>query len=668
MFGKILIANRGEIALRILRTCRRLGVRTVAVYSEADARSLHVQAADEAVLIGPPQATRSYLDFEKVLAAARQTGAEAIHPGYGFLSENPRFAQAVLDAGLAWIGPPPRAIALLGDKMEARKLAMQGGIPVIPGLHEPVEDPLELREAARRIGYPLLVKPAAGGGGKGMRIVREDAELEGALAASRQEARKAFADDRVFLERYVEAPRHVEIQVLVDHHGHAIHLGERECSIQRRYQKVLEEAPSVAVGEVQRRRMGRMARDLALEAGYTNAGTVEFIFDGNGDFYFLEMNSRLQVEHPVTEAVTGLDLVELQLRIAAGEPLPLTQDDVLPRGWAVEARICAEDPTREFLPSTGMITRYAEPRGPGVRVDSAVAAGSAISVYYDSLIAKVIASGETRPQAIERLVQALNGFHVEGVTTNLDFVNGLLCHPLFLRGDFSTRFIEEHTEKGRLRTRPNPEHLALMALAATLVFHLRSDITRKSLECMRSTVGPGHPAPASTAYVVKGDEDAFEIDLTHDTAQENWAATVNGVQHAVALSEFELYQRRLLLHIDGQEQRFRLEYRGSFIWLAYRGITRVFEVYTPREWRLSGFMPGPTPPLQEDLLRCPMPGLVVHVRVQPGDRVYRGQDLVVLESMKMEAAVPSPIDGVVADVLVKAGDAVETDQVLVRFG
>ncbi|HSO20003.1 MAG TPA: acetyl-CoA carboxylase biotin carboxylase subunit, partial [Desulfosarcina sp.] len=429
MFEKILIANRGEIAVRIIRTCKRLGIASVAVYSEADSRSLSRQLADAAVPIGESHARQSYLDMEKIIAMAVSTGCQAIHPGYGFLSENAGFARSVEAAGLTFIGPPASAVALMGDKITSKELAVKAGVPVIPGHVEALKDEEEALSIAASIGYPVLLKPAAGGGGKGMRIVSDPGQMAAALTASRQETRKAFGDSRIFMERYIERPRHVEIQILADRHGHVVHLGERECSIQRRYQKIIEESPSPAVGPLLRDRMGRAACDLARKAGYVNAGTVEFVLDANRGFYFLEMNTRLQVEHPVTEMVTGLDLVELQLRIAAGEPLPFDQAEVAFQGWAMEARICAEDPARDFMPATGMVTRYAEPRGRAVRVDSGVDAGSTIGVLYDSMLAKVICHGEDREAARTGLVEALNGYHIEGIVTNVDFANSVLCHP-----------------------------------------------------------------------------------------------------------------------------------------------------------------------------------------------------------------------------------------------
>jgi propionyl-CoA carboxylase alpha chain len=667
VFAKILIANRGEIAVRIARTCKRLGVRTVAVYSEIDARSQHVQAADEAVCIGPPSSDQSYLVKEKIITAALDHGCAAVHPGYGFLSENPAFAEMAARAGLAFIGPPAAAIAALGDKVAAKALAVKAEVPVVPGVLKSADDLDEALAGAEKIGYPLLLKPAAGGGGKGMRIVASRGELAAAMQAGRAETRKAFGDDRVFVEKYIPAARHVEIQIIADQHGAVIHLGERECSVQRRYQKIIEESPSVAVDADLRRRMGECACRLAREAAYVNAGTVEFILDSTGNFYFLEMNTRLQVEHPVTEMVTDLDLVELQLRVAAGEPLPLRQEDVAWKGWAVEARICAEDPARGFLPATGMITRYSPAQGKNIRLDSGVEAGSLISVFYDSLLAKVIAWGDTRQNAIDALVRALNGYHIEGLATNVDFVNSVLTHPEFAAGNLSTAFIETHFEKGLPKEPPPLERLHFMAMAATIVYHNRQSLTRESLKPMAAQVGLAHAASDCNPYMVRCRQDVFEICLRKDPLPYEWTVTVDGRTYAVTTPEFEFYRRRLRLKINGIFHMFRLYYQYSFFGVAFCGTARIFEVFALREWELARHMPAPRDEALENALLCPMPGLVVDVRVKKGDRVYRGQDLVSIESMKMESFVASPCDGEVEEVLAAPGQAVEADEVLVRF-
>ncbi len=667
MFNKILIANRGEIALRVIQTCRKLGVGTVAVFSEADCRSRHVQEADESVFIGPARVGESYLVKEKIIAAAQERGCQAIHPGYGFLSENADFANQVVRAGLVFIGPPAAAIALLGDKIASKTLAGQCGIPVVPGPQQPLADPEELLALAEDLGFPVLLKPAAGGGGKGMRIAASRNELQEALRLAREETRKSFGDDRVFLERYISDPRHIEMQILGDHHGNVVYLGERECSIQRRYQKILEETPSPALDDARRRELGELSCRLAREAAYTNAGTVEFIFDETGNYYYLEMNTRLQVEHPVTEMVTGLDLVELQIRIAAGEALPFTQEQIRRRGWAMEARICAEDPSRGFLPATGLITRYALPRGKNIRVDSGIGAGTFINAFYDSLLAKVITWGETREEATQTLIRALNIYHIEGITTNIDFVNAVLNYPAYQEGALSTRFIERHFPGGQADVPPPVEQLQYMVMAATLVYHNRQNVIRDSLKPLVPQVGVTHAPKAFHDYAVKIAAEVFQIRLAGAPSSRHWNIRVDDRPFEVITPEFEYYRRRLKLKIDGQYHYFRLQYSGNNFWAAFCGITRILEIYSPREWALAQFMPAPKKADMANVLVCPMPGLVVDIRVKEGDRVFRGQDLVSIESMKMESYVASPCDGVVEEVKVASGQAVETGDILVTF-
>ncbi len=669
MFKKVLIANRGEIAVRIMRTCNRMGIGTVAVYSDADSRSLHRLLADEAVHIGESASQKSYLDIDKIIAAAKETGAEAIHPGYGFLSENAAFARAVTAAGITFIGPPVEAVQVMGDKITSKELAKNAGVPVIPGHIEAIADEAEALKVAADIGYPVLLKPAAGGGGKGMRIVHRPEEMASALAASRKETQKAFGDTRVFVERYIEQPRHIEIQVLADSHGNIVHLGERECSIQRRYQKVIEEAPSAAVSPELRARMGKAACDLARQAGYVNAGTVEYVMDINHDFYFLEMNTRLQVEHPVTEMVTGLDLVELQLRIASGEKLPFTQNEVRMQGWAIEARICAEDPSRDFIPSTGMITRYAAPKGEGVRVDSGVNIGSKVDVYYDSMLAKLICHGENREAARRLLVESLNGYHIEGVSTNIDFASTVLCLPEFAAGELSTGFIAQHFDGGIAKQPPKREDMVLAALAATLIFHTRTAAVREALKPMTSSIGATRETTSpQVRYKCRSGEDVFDVTLKRrPVSGEVCMIRVGTEDYAVQIPFFEFFRRRLKLVINGQTYRFRIRFDDSFIFMAFNGIAQTFEIYKPREWALIQHMPKKQDQHQSNALLCPMPGLVVDVPVRQGERVFRGQSLVILESMKMESGVASPIDGVVAEVLVQTGQAVEADDILIRF-
>ncbi|MGM0404181.1 MAG: acetyl/propionyl/methylcrotonyl-CoA carboxylase subunit alpha [Thermodesulfobacteriota bacterium] len=667
MFQKILIANRGEIAVRISRTCKRFGIATVAVYSDADSRSMCRQTVDTAVHIGGSYAVDSYLDQEKIISTALSTGCQAIHPGYGFLSENAAFARSVEAAGLKFIGPPAEAIALMGDKIASKELAVKAGVPVIPGHVEALSDVDEALSIAASIGYPVLLKPAAGGGGKGMRIVPGPEQMEAALAASRQETRKAFGDSRIFMERFIERPRHVEIQIMADGHGNVVHLGERECSIQRRYQKIIEESPSPGVGRELRERMGIAACDLARKAGYVNAGTVEFVMDPKGGFYFLEMNTRLQVEHPVTEMVTGLDLVELQLRIAAGEPLPFDQAGVVFNGWAMEARICAEDPARGFMPATGMITRYAEPRDSAVRVDSGVGTGSKVPVFYDSMLAKVICHGKDRETARIGLVEALNGYHIEGIITNVDFANSVLCHPAFVQGDLDTDFIERHFDGGTPLHPPDERSMKLSAIVAALIYHVRAMAVRESIKPMVSRIGGSKAAAGPHRYFVSSDTSNYEVTLEKASKGRFWSVNVNGEKLSLETPDFEFYRRRLKLNIDGSVHRFRLRVENSFFWIAFCGLTRLFEVYTPKEWALLKHIPRRDERPTSNVLECPMPGLVVDVSVKKGDLVYRGQNLVVLESMKMESGVASPVDGAIAEVLVTVGKAVEAGDILIRF-
>jgi propionyl-CoA carboxylase alpha subunit len=666
MFDKILIANRGEIAVRIIRTCRKLGIGTVAVFSEIDSRSMHVQEADESVYLGPPPSELSYLLKEKIIAAAKDLGCQAIHPGYGFLSENADFAEMTVAAGLVFIGPSAPVIAMLGDKIASKNLAIKADVPVVPGYNQPVSDLEEVRSIADTIGYPVLLKPAAGGGGRGMRIAHGPDDLEAALKAGQEETRKAFGDNKIFLERYVENPRHIEIQIMADQHGNVIYLGERECSIQRRYQKVIEEAPSLALTPETRQDIGERACSLARAAEYSNAGTVEFILDPSGHFYFLEMNTRLQVEHPVTEMITGLDLVELQLQISSGQPLPYRQEDVTLNGWSIEARICAEEPDRNFLPSTGLVTRYAEPRGTNIRMDSGIMAGSRVSVYYDNMMTKAVSWGKTREEARKTLVQALNKFHLEGVATNADFANAILNHPAFIQGKLSTNFIADHFDQGVMKIEPPDEKLELMVIACTLVYHNRLSLVRESLKPMVARVGPDHRPEDWQTYVVKGENSIFQICLRHIDSHQ-WDILVNDNRYNVITPDFEFFRRRLKLTVNDEAEYFRLQYRENFFWASFCGINRIFEVYSPREWELAKYMPRKSRAVSENVLLSPMPGLAVDIRVKKGDRVFRGQDIVVIESMKMESGVASPCDGEIDEVHIKIGQALESGDVLITF-
>ncbi|MCX8012536.1 MAG: acetyl-CoA carboxylase biotin carboxylase subunit [Desulfobacterota bacterium] len=668
MFNKILIANRGEIACRVIRTCRKLGIKTVAVFSEIDSRALHVREADEAVLLGPAKAEESYLAMEKVIAIALQYNCEAIHPGYGFLSESSDFAELVNKSGLVFIGPSALVIRSLGDKINAKVLAFNAGVPIMPGSTKIPSNFKEALAIAEEIGYPLILKLVAGGGGKGMHKVNTPEEFRSAFLASKEEGKKFFGDDRIFLEPYLHRPRHIEIQIIADHYGNIIYLGERECSIQRRHQKIIEETPSLAVDESRRKKLGEMACSLAREVGYTNAGTVEFLLDNNGNPYFLEVNTRLQVEHPVTEMVTSLDLVELQILVASGKPLPLTQEEVKIKGWAIEARICAEDPAKNFFPTTGIITRYALPRGKNIRVDSGIEAGSLITFYYDSLLSKVIAWGENRTEAIESLIEALNRYHIEGLVTNLDFVNAILNQPTFINGELSTYFLEENFFSNGQPKSPYPkEKIYFMVLAVALVYHNRQELIRLSLKPMVPKLGTTAEDKKCCSYIVKTGDELFEVHLSGSDETHYWKITIDEVHYEVITPEFEFYRRRLKLKINGQEHFFRLQYRENFIWAAFCGITRVFEIYHPKEWQYFKYMPVPKRPKRKNILFCPMPGQVLEILVKKGDRVFRGQSLLSIESMKMVTFIDSPRDGIIEEVLVYPGQAVDTEDRLIIF-
>ena len=644
-----------------------MGLQTVVVYSEADSRLPFVEQADEAALIGPAPAYASYLVKEKIIEIALAYRCQAVHPGYGFLSENPEFARMTTEAGLVFIGPSPEAIELLGDKMASKALAKQVGVPVVPACPEPLSHPDDALRATREMAFPLLLKPAAGGGGRGMRIVNKEEDLLPAFKACQEEAVKGFSDDRLFLEQYIPKPRHIEFQILADHHGKVLHLGERECSIQRRYQKVVEESPSLALSSSLRARMGDLACGLAREAGYVNAGTVEFILDSSRNFYFLEMNTRLQVEHPVTEMVTGLDLVELQLRIAAGERLPLEQADVSLSGWAIEARICAENPSRDFFPTTGIVVRYAAPRGKGVRIDDGIAAGSVVTVHYDSMLSKVIALGKDRDEAIKNMVNALNGYHIEGLTTNVDFVNAVVDHPAFSSGKLSTDFIAEHFLGGQAKISPDQEKIDYMVIAAVLVYHNRKDLVRQSLAPMSPLVGRKAGLKKTPSYMVKVGEDVFPVLLDGDPKNNRWHIKVEERPYHVVTPEFEFYRRRLKLLINESSHMFRLSYDENHIRVFFCGVVRLLEIYSPLEWRLSKYMVRGRTEEEENELRCPMPGLVIGVTVKGGDYIRKGQEAFIIESMKMQSSIISPRDGQVESVFVTINETVETDQVLMKF-
>ena len=652
MFKKILIANRGEISCRITRTAHRLGVRTVAVYSDADAGALHVQAADEAVHVGPAPSRESYLRAEKIIAAAKATGAEAVHPGYGFLSENADFSRACHKAGLVFIGPSADAITAMGSKSGAKALMEKAGVPLIPGYHGDNQDEQHLLAEARRMGFPVLLKASAGGGGKGMRGVHAEAEFMEALHAAKREAANAFGDDRMLIEKLLVEPRHVEVQILADRHGNAVYVFDRDCSIQRRHQKVVEEAPAPGLGDELRRAMGEAAVRAAKAIAYEGAGTLEFLVDRDGHFYFMEMNTRLQVEHPVTELISGLDLVELQLRIACGEPLPFSQADLVPRGHALEVRLYAEDPRNEFLPSTGTLTIFDLPAPEGVRVDTGYRAGDAVSVYYDPMMAKVIAWGETREIAAERLCAALRQARVAGIRHNTHFLVQVLSHPAFRRGELGTHFIAEH-QRDLLPAETVPA--ATLLLLAAQVF-LGDGATGTDADSpWRALAGFRLGAPEAARLRLQLHDAVHEVALTPEGAGYRYA--LDGHEGHCALRA--LPGGRFLLERDGHRQVLATERLGEKL--------HVFAEGEHVELQLARRGAGTAHGDDAHHYRAPMNGRIVSVNVKAGDEVKKGDTLLVMEAMKMEHRIRAHADGVIAGVNVAAGDLVSEGQDLVDW-
>ena len=660
VFKKILIANRGEIACRVMRTARRMGIRTVAVYSECDADALHVRLADQAVPVGPPPPADSYLSIDNILAAVRATGAEAVHPGYGFLAENPAFAAALSGAGVAFIGPPAAAIAAMGDKLKAKKLAAAAGVATLPGHPRAVRGLKQARAAARAVGYPVMLKAAAGGGGKGMRVAGSDAELAEALGAAAREARSSFGDGRLMIERYAARPRHIEIQVLADAHGNCIHLGERECSIQRRHQKVIEETPSPLLDAGVRRAMGEQAVALARRVGYVSAGTVEFLVDQARDVYFLEMNTRLQVEHPVTEMVTGLDLVEQMLRIAAGEKLALTQDRVRFDGWAIEARLYAEDPARGFLPSTGRLRHYRVPdQGREFRIDSGVEEGAEISIHYDPMMAKLIAHGDSRRQATATLLEALDETRVRGVAHNLGFLSAVLAHPRFKAGRLSTGFIDEAYPDGFKSPRPGAAARRRLVAVAAAINHRTAE--RDAMIGGR----PGGKAPGVAAdWVVRMAGRNHPVRVTPADGGYDVLAAGRRLPVRADWSPGEALFRG---SIDGERVSIRIERNGVGYRLGHRGMAADVMVLTKLGARLAAEMPAKPAADTSRQLLSPMPGLLVSLSRGEGDRVKAGEALAVVEAMKMENLLRAERDGRIKKVLAAPGDRLAVDQVILEY-
>jgi len=681
MFTKILIANRGEIACRVIATAQKMGIKTVAVYSEADKEARHVMLADEAVLIGPAASRESYLVADKIIAAAKATGAQAIHPGYGFLSENAEFSKRCEDEGIAFIGPRHFSIAAMGDKIESKKLAGAAGVNCIPGVNDAIETAEKAVEIAKGIGYPVMIKASAGGGGKGLRVAFNDKEAFEGFTSCRNEARNSFGDDRVFIEKFVEEPRHIEIQVLGDSHGNVIYLNERECSIQRRHQKVIEEAPSPFISEATRKAMGEQAVQLAKAVKYQSAGTVEFVVGKDQSFYFLEMNTRLQVEHPVTEAITGLDLVEMMIRVAAGEKLPIEQKDVQRNGWAIECRINAEDPFRNFLPSTGRLVRFQTPKQTmfqantadlyGVRVDTGVQDGGEIPMFYDSMIAKLIVHGKDRNDAIAKMREALNGFVIRGISSNIPFQAALLAHPRFVSGDFNTGFIAEQYSKGfRAEDVPHDDHDFLAALAAF--------VRRKSRERAANLSGqlPGYDVKIGQDYAVVelgqgGNNRYVSVHVDEFVGKSGVAQiTVDGKSYAIE-SNSRLNDIRIEGTCNGKPFTAQIE-RGTLknplaLQVQHNGTRIEALVMSPRMAELHKLMPYKAPPDLSRFVLSPMPGLLVEVSVTPGQKVQAGERVAVIEAMKMENVLFAAQDGVVKQVVAAKGESLTVDQMIVEF-
>jgi propionyl-CoA carboxylase alpha chain len=660
MFKKILIANRGEIACRVIKTARRMGVATVAVYSDADREALHVRMADEAVHIGPSASAESYLVIDRIVAACQETGAEAVHPGYGFLSENAAFTAALDKAGITFIGPGSHAITSMGDKITSKKLAAEAGVSTVPGYTDIIDSPDHAVEISREIGYPVMLKASAGGGGKGMRVVWNDEECREGFAMATNEATSSFGDGRVFAEKFIEEPRHIEIQIMADSHGNVIYLGERECSIQRRHQKVIEEAPSPFLDEKTRQAMGKESVALAKAVDYCSAGTVEFIVDAERNFYFLEMNTRLQVEHHVTELVTGQDLVELMLRVAAGEKLPLRQADVKLTGWAVEARVYAEDPFRNFLPSIGRLSRYQPPtESDTVRVDTGIEEGSEVSMFYDPMIAKLITYGDNREQAIDNMNDALDGYLIRGVSHNISFLNALLAHPRFREGRLTTNFIAEeypdgfhaadvvHADPGLLVAMAAMVHRRLMDRAARLAGQL-----------------PSHEKLVTPDFVVIVGKEQHEVRVT--PIESGFEVSLNGELYRI-VTQWQPGQGMIEAEVNGKAASFQLDRVGLRHCLSHRGSQIEALVVSPRVAELALLMPEKVPPDLSKFLLSPMPGLLVRMSVTVGEEVKAGEELAVVEAMKMENSLRATEDVVVAKVLAEQGQSLVVDQPILEF-
>ncbi len=660
MFEKILIANRGEIACRVIKTARKMGIKTVAVYSDADRDALHKEMADEAVYIGPAPSAESYLVMDNIIAAIKETGADAVHPGYGFLSENAAFAERLEKEGVAFIGPPVGAITAMGDKIESKKLAAKANVSTVPGHTEAVADPDDAVKIANDIGYPVMLKASAGGGGKGMRLAWNDEECREGLERAVNEAKSSFGDDRVFIEKFIQEPRHIEIQIMADKHGNTLYLGERECSIQRRHQKVLEEAPSPFLDEATRKAMGEEAVALAKAVDYHSAGTVEFIVDAERNFYFLEMNTRLQVEHPVTEFITGLDLVELMIRVAAGEKLPMTQDQVKLDGWALEARVYAEDPFRNFLPSIGRLVRYQAPEeSENVRVDSSVYEGGEISMYYDPMIAKLITYGADRAECIQHMRHALDGYYIRGVNHNIGFLGALVAHPRFVSGNMTTNLIAEEYPEGFHPQDLPPEDPMLQVTVAASVHRAFQD---RAAEITGQA--EHHKRRVSDRWVVVLKNGQHPV--TVRPAKDGYHVIVDGRTHELQ-TDWKLSEPLLRGTLDGREVCIQVERQAVAYRLTHGGSQDDVFVLSERAAEFHALMPEKEPPDTSKLLLSPMPGLLVSIDVAVGQEVKSGETLAVIEAMKMENVMRAERDVVVSAINAEAGDSLAVDQVIMEF-
>jgi len=671
MFKKILVANRGEIACRVMRTAKKMGIATVAVYSDADARSPHVLMADEAVRLGPAPANESYLKADLILLAAKETGADCIHPGYGFLSERESFAKACAEAGIAFVGPPPNAIAAMGDKIESKKLAKQAGVNVVPGFLGEIDDTEHAVRIATEIGYPVMMKASAGGGGKGMRLAYGEQDVREGFEATKREGLASFGDDRVFIEKFIESPRHIEIQVMGDQHGNIVYLGERECSIQRRHQKVVEEAPSPFVTPEMRKNMGEQAVALARAVGYFSAGTVELIVSGadtsGKGFYFLEMNTRLQVEHPVTECITGLDLVELMIRVAAGEPLGFTQDDVTLTGWAIENRVYAEDPYRGFLPSIGRLVRYNPPEDgrpaygpvaadgdPYIRVDDGVREGGEVSMFYDPMIAKLITWAPTRPEAIDRQIAALDSFEIEGPGNNIDFVSALMQHPRFREGALTTGFIAEEYPDGFHGAPASPELLRSLAAIAAFAATAEADRARR----IDGQLGKRLRPPAEWSVKLEGAE--------HRVSVSTDGILVDGEDLEIAL-EYTPGDRVVAAELGDHDLVVKIARTRAGFKLTTHGASHVARVLPAHVAPYAAHLIEKIPPDLSRFLLAPMPGLLMRLDVAAGDKVEAGQSLAVVEAMKMENILRAEKSGTVKLINAAPGDSLAVDAVILEM-